>query len=263
MQQVQASSKNIHIWSIPKSGSTVLSKAFACRSDTKSVVEYFLTERNKSGERIRDVATRRRDFDFVKSYLDRQSQLYEVTVSKEHGFVYAPWIERGDLEKYIMTDPRHIILFREPTAAMKSYQHVLMSAEQGDIVPELREEEVSFKALKALYMHTFPENILLDFADMVCQPQVFLSGLCKRLGISDESEKMSCWGQRTTEIDHVLRDPNNSIWFETLRQSGGIDQSYVNDRSTVFLPDDMQEIVENNKVIYDFFVERKDVLVKQ
>ena len=260
MERRFSNRKNIHIWSIPKSGSTVLSKAFDCRSDTKSVVEHFLTERNKTGERILYVSSRRDDYEFVKSYLDQQSAVNKVTVSKEHAFVYSPWIDLGCLEKYIMEDAQHVILFRDPMPAMQSYQHIQTTANPDDIVPEVREEEVSFEPLKKLYLHTFPNNILLDFVDIVYQPKKCLSMLCQRLGISDESESMSHWGARQTSIDQVLRDPGNAIWFNTLRCSNGIDSKYVNDRSNICLSDDMQRVAEKNQEIFEFLTERKDVL---
>ena len=260
MQQV--SCQKIHIWSVPKSGSTVMSKAFACRNDTHSVIEHFLTKRNGDGRRIQDVSSRQADYQWVKTYLDQLSTQHPIVVSKEHAFVYSPWIDLGCFEKYTMDDAQHVILFREPAGAMRSYQFIQETAAQGDVVPEQREEEISFDALKKLYLHTLPNNILIDFADVVKDPKRSLSTLCQKLGISDQSEQMIRWDERSTSVDNTLADPANAIWFQTLRASRGIESTYVTDRSHVHLNAQLEEIVAKNNVIYDFFVERKDILLK-
>lgn len=244
---------NVHIWSVPKTGSTVMSKSFACRSDSYNLVEPFLSEKNQSAARLLDVVPRRPDYLAVKQLLDQKHEGKSLVVSKEHAFVYQPWIRLQEFGSLIMDEPKHIILFRHPLRAMKSYQFILSSAQPSHTVPaELRHEEVSFLPLKQVFEHTYPNNIVVDFEDVVQDPRKYFSRLCEMLEIPDESERMASWEGRQTTVDQIIQEPDNEIWFQTLRNSSGFDRSVLNQRDHIQLPNQMLKIVEENFQVFDF-----------
>lgn len=242
--------KNIHCWSAPRTCSTGLWWAMACRGDASTSNETFLLEQNPDGKPLSQF---RKEYSKYENWIRNikakaAKDGTNITFVKEHGWVFAHLIEENLFDKMTLSNAQHIILFREPKSAMDSFVKVMKKEKF-----ELRSEECSWEGLEAIYHHlkSKKEKVILLSADELCKhPKRTLKKLCQDLEIPFKKQ-MLCWKPPTQ-----LEDCDFGHWFSTLAKSDKFMRLRVTDpgwKPPVLL----RKTLDHNLVLYSSWTKSK------
>jgi len=263
----------IMLWSVPRSTSTALERAFMQKKDTEVLHEPFgepfyygpermsgrFTEAQCNASDAKDV-TYSDIFQLIlqtqassdgKSIVVKDMAQYivqpdKIRTSPSESPVNPTVFSDAELKKF-----RHTFLIRSPEKTLPSYYRATLRncRDFGEFDPS----EAGFVELQALMTYTkhlLPKDrlILLDSADLIAEPEGALRAFCTGVGIEFENT-MLCW-----EAKHVSIFDKWKGWHEQAQNSTGF--KAVRHEEIPF-PEVVKNAVDRNMPIYEDLQEYK------
>ena len=249
--------RSIIIWSHPRSCSTILWRSLKNGTkNSKGFNEPFLLLKNSDQQPLRNIQTTRlKDLlDLAKETFKPSTLNHNLTIIKEHAFVYGQITNMDIFKKVTLFPSYYIFLIRNPLAAMISYVK-MQQKENAEIRSEEISMELQWKLFKRLKKVMKDQIFLIDADELLENPETILKKMCEKFKIPF-SKKMLEW----PDIDADLSENEFASSFSKAAKTTCFERKNVTyskknlqKQSNFEIPKSLTSTLSNNIKIYRKF----------
>jgi len=244
----------INLWASPRSGSTSVMYSFAQRTATKAVDEplyaHYLSAINPSCERpYRDLVLEAQNKDgnaVVSSFLDQtkdDSTLFNKHMSKH-------FANLNNDSKEALLSMSNVILIRDPREVFQSFDH---SKGIGESKATLYDTGIyNQKEIITTLQNAGQKAIVVDYSDMVSQPDDTIRALCDALDIPFEASMLS-WDTGPKDIDGVWAP----WWYTNTHKSSGFKAGIGRSAKDIGNPEGFAPVKDEAMALYNEIIKHK------